>query len=115
MVSPSSIALRSLALLSGGVTRIAGSDRFATAAQVAATFPDLPGGRVFVATGGNFPDALAGVPAAALVDGPLLLVTAEQVPSVVFEQLRRLEPWRIVVLGGPSVVPDAIVDELIRY
>jgi putative cell wall-binding protein len=97
------------------IMRISGADRFATAAQIAATFPSLPTGTVFVATGGNFPDALAGVPATALAESPLLLVTAEQVPSVVIEQLRRLAPSQIVILGGPGVVPDAVVDQLIRY
>ena len=86
------------------VTRLAGSDRFATAAAISrASFPS--GAPVaYVATGQNYPDALAGSVAAARAGGPLLLVTATSVPTATATELGRLKPGRIVVLGGPSVV-----------
>lgn len=45
----------------GAVDRFAGADRFATSAAVSAQVFE-PGVPVFAATGGNFPDALAGGP-----------------------------------------------------
>ncbi|MBK9178469.1 MAG: penicillin acylase family protein [Acidimicrobiales bacterium] len=96
----------------GEVTRVAGSDRYATAAAVsAATFPD--GAPVaFVATGTSFADALTGGVAAARGGGPVLLVEPGAVPDVVLQELIRLAPEQIVVLGGPAAVSEAVASEL---
>jgi hypothetical protein len=97
------------------VTRQSGSDRYATAAAIsAATFS--PGvGVAYVATGANFPDALAGAAAAGHVGAPLLLVTRDGVPAATAAELARLQPGRIVILGGPGVVGDGIVGTLDAY
>jgi putative cell wall-binding protein/Tol biopolymer transport system component len=93
------------------VQRIAGSDRFATSAAVSsATRPAAD--TVYVATGQDFPDALAGGPAAATVDGPLLLVHDQGVPPSVRAEIDRLDPARIVVLGGPARIPESVMAEL---
>ena len=102
-----------LALLApGGVTRLAGADRYATAAAIsAATF--TPGGAAaFVATGTNFPDALAGGPAAGAMAAPILLTHPVSLPAATRAELTRLAPQHIYVLGGPGVVSDAVLDEL---
>jgi putative cell wall-binding protein len=98
------------------VARLAGPDRYATAAAIsAATFPSPPVPVAYVATGANFPDALAGGPAAAAEGGPVLLVTRDAIPAVVATELRRLRPARIRVLGGPSVVSSAVLTALTAY
>ena len=95
-----------------GVTpeRVAGPTRYDTAAAVGAWFP--PGGTVFVATGTVFADGLAGGPAAGVARGPLLLVEPNQLPAATSAQLSRLQPSRIVVLGGPAAVSDAVFGQL---
>jgi carboxypeptidase T len=102
-------------LLGAGVTieRRAGPDRYATAAAVsAASF--LPGSApvVFVAFGGDFPDALAAGAAAAAVGAPILLTRSDAVPDPTATELRRLAPGRIVVVGGPAVVSAAVEQAL---
>ncbi|HET6379525.1 MAG TPA: cell wall-binding repeat-containing protein [candidate division Zixibacteria bacterium] len=96
--------------------RYAGPDRFATAAAVsAATFPN-PGVPVaYVATGSDFPDALAGSAAAAHRGGPVLLVTSGVVPSATAQELSRLKPQQIVVLGGTGVISQAVAEDLAKY
>lgn len=96
----------------GAVSRIAGNDRFATSAQISArTFPG--GARtVYVASGFDFPDALSAAALAGAADGPLLLVSTTSVPSVILTELRRLDPDRIVVAGGPGVIADAVLTTL---
>jgi hypothetical protein len=93
------------------VVRLAGADRFGTAAAIsAATFS--PGVAVaYLATGLDFPDALAGA-AAAGGHGPVLLVGGDGVPAVTSAELARLAPRRVVVLGGPSSVSEADVSAL---
>jgi putative cell wall-binding protein len=96
---------------SGEVERVAGVDRFATSAMIAATFP-TPTHTVFIATGANFPDALAGVPAAATLDAPILLVHRDEIPDVVLDQIRRLTPTRIVILGGTAAISLQVEQQL---
>jgi putative cell wall-binding protein len=89
------------------VSRWWGADRYATSAAISAQA--FPGGAdtVYLATGLNFPDALAGVPLVSRVEGPLLLTRQSCVPAVVATEIERLDPAQIVLLGGPLVVSDA--------
>ena len=97
---------------SGAVTRIAGVDRYATAARISAT-AFAPGvGVAYVASGGSFPDALAGGAAAAHLKGPILLTKPGILPPATAMELARLAAGRIVVLGGTSMVSDALVAHL---
>ncbi|HEU0237565.1 MAG TPA: cell wall-binding repeat-containing protein [Candidatus Limnocylindrales bacterium] len=107
--------LTALAAYAPTVTRIAGATRYETAAAAsAATFaPGVP--IAFVATGMNFPDALVGAAAGARLGGPVLLVPGDGVPEAVATELTRLQPARIRVLGGPSVVSDATLEALRAY
>jgi cell wall-associated NlpC family hydrolase len=88
------------------ITRLSGSDRYATAAAISqATFgPGVP--IAYVATGQAFPDALAGA-AAAAGRGPVLLTRADRLPAAAALELKRLAPAKLVVLGGPASVSDA--------
>lgn len=96
----------------GTVTRIAGTDRYSTSALISTRA--FPGGAstVYIASGANFPDALAAAAVAGAADGPLLLVTPTSVPSVILTELRRLGPDRIVVAGGPGVISDGVLSTL---
>ncbi|WP_449569596.1 cell wall-binding repeat-containing protein [Microbacterium sp. MC2] len=96
-----------------GITRLAGSDRYATAIQVARQYaPNVPA--VFVATGANFPDALSAAAAAALVGGPLLLTPTAALPESVASEIKRLRPAKIYVLGGTGVVSAKVAGALSR-
>ncbi len=97
------------------VTRLAGADRYETATKVSAqTFaPAVPA--VFIATGLNYPDALASTPAASRMLAPLLLVPTSTIPASVQTELTRLQPAQIFVIGGPSVVSDATLTALGAY
>lgn len=91
--------------------RIAGPTRYDTAAAVSALFPPNPAA-AFVATGVNFPDALAGSAAAGVASSPMLLVAPGEVPPAVATELERLAPREIVVLGAGGVVSDAVAAQL---
>lgn len=101
-------------LVAGGdFERIAGPNRYYTAVEVSqANFPESAE-TVFVASGENFPDALAAGPLAARNNAPLLLVPSSQpIPAQVTAELRRLSPSQIIVMGGPSAVSAGIEAEL---
>jgi hypothetical protein len=100
----------------GSVTRQSGANRYATAAAVSkATYPAADVPVAFVASGLNFPDALAGAAAAGRLGGPLLLVSTGSIPPDTARELDRLNPRRIVVLGGTAVVSSSVAAQLDAY
>ena len=91
---------------------VAGATRYST--SVAASAAAYPSGAetVTIATGASFGDALAGAPAAAQYKGPLLLVKPGEVPPEVVAEIQRLDPERIVILGGEQAVGAEAVAQL---
>ena len=97
------------------VTRLAGADRYATAAAISRASFDPGVSAVYIATGTTFPDALAGAAAAARFGAPVLLVRPDELPASTAAELGRLRPGRIVILGGASAVSSGVADELRAY
>lgn len=92
-------------------TRTAGVDRYATAAAFNADLE--PGIEVaYIATGALFPDALAAGPVAGIEGAALLLVEQDAIPAATANELSRLRPVRIVVIGGVAAVSSAVAADL---
>lgn len=89
------------------VERWSGSDRYATSAAISAHAFPAGATTVFLAIGTNYPDALSGGPAAADAPGPILLTQSTCMPAPIYAELQRLNPTRIVLLGGPTVLADS--------
>lgn len=87
-------------------SRLEGDNRFETAVAVSQQY-GVVGNPVVLVTGTNFADALAAGPVAAKLDASLLLTTPDSLPSVVAEELSRLQPSEVYVIGSGSSVSDA--------
>ncbi len=98
-------------LTDGAVTRLAGPDRYATAAAVAGTFA-APVAEVFVASGESFADALSAAQAAGLAGVPVLLTATHELPAATMQALQDLDPATVTVVGGPAAVADSVVLQL---
>jgi len=94
------------------VSRAAGNDRFDTAAAVAALLPESAS--AFVATGFDFPDALAAAASAAFTGRPILLVAPGGIPPATAEALEVTGREEVVVLGGPAAVSQDVEAGLAR-
>jgi len=95
--------------LGGAVTRISGPNRAATSVELARFFQ--PGaGKMYIATGYDFADALTGAVLAAKEDSGLLLVSSV-VSGAVQDYLRELDP-NLVILGGTGAVSRGIEENL---
>lgn len=94
--------------------RLGGDDRYDTAVAVSREF-NAGRDTVFVASGETFPDALGGAAAAARFDDPLLLVQKGRIPSSVRAELERLQPERIIVVGGPTTISAGVRQQLEGY
>jgi putative cell wall-binding protein len=96
------------------VLRVTGADRFETSRDLAAATFGTGSNSVFIATGLNYPDALAAGPAAGHRNAPLLLVNGLQpdldVPTA--EAIDGLGATEVFVIGGIPSVSAGIVDDL---
>ncbi|PRY69349.1 putative cell wall binding repeat protein [Glaciihabitans tibetensis] len=99
----------------GKVTRLAGADRFSASAAISSANFDPNVATVYVASGLNFPDALSGAPVAAKESAPVLLVTVDDIPRSVVSELDRLNPAKIVVLGGINSISEAVANSLSEH
>ncbi|MFA6808653.1 MAG: cell wall-binding repeat-containing protein [Eubacteriales bacterium] len=103
-------SLRKVASWTEDITRIAGVDRFETAALIADEFP--VNGEVALATGMNFPDALSLASAAAGKGIPLLLLKKDSIPEVTEAFLKKTFPSSLYIAGGEAVISSKVVDRL---
>ncbi|WP_368498640.1 cell wall-binding repeat-containing protein [Herbiconiux sp. A18JL235] len=107
---PASVSVeveRALASPARSTTRLAGANRYETSAVVnRAAYPAAA--TVFLASGAGFADALSGGPVAATAAAPLYVVRPDCVPRPVLDELIRLNPTRIVVLGGLGTLSSAV-------
>jgi putative cell wall-binding protein len=92
----------------GNVTRLAGADRYATAAAVSARY-FATSATAWLATGAGYPDALVAAPVAGRAHAPLLLTAATSVPASTMVELRRLRPARVNVAGGTAVIGAPVI------
>ncbi len=92
------------------VTRLAGNDRYETSLAIVKHFADpaAPYTKAALATGLNFPDALAGGALAAREGYPVLLVGSDAAAEQVRNYLQALLPETIYLYGGEKVIPDQL-------
>ncbi|GAB3070396.1 cell wall-binding repeat-containing protein [Pedococcus soli] len=91
------------------VTRLAGADRYATAAAVSrASIPQAPAQDVFLTSGTTFADALSVAPVVSprAVRYALLPTRKDCVPAVILAEVRRLQSPQRTAVGGTGVVSD---------
>jgi len=102
--------------VAGTGTLVAGATRYETGVRLSQRgWPEGAGsdGAIVLATGTDYPDALAAAPLAASMDAPLLLVPATGLGPAGAEIERLLtgrDEARIVLVGGEGAVPSATGD-----
>ena len=109
-VSPEPSTSNSPAGGATNVARLAGPDRFATAAAVSSARFGGGSAQVWLATGAGYADALSTGAAAGQLSGPLLLVEGCGMPSATAAELSRLRPTSITVVGGEAAVCNGVLD-----
>jgi putative cell wall-binding protein len=106
-------------LAAAGITtfeRLAGPTRYETADAVAYRTAMLQGGRydgtAFVATGLDFPDALAAAPLAAAEGWPIFLAGPAGITQNSWAVMQTIGVKRVHILGGPGAVSTEVEQEL---
>ena len=85
------------------VTRLAGKNRYETAAEISKASFDKAG-TVVLAYGLNYADALAGVPYASKLGAPILLTATDSVPAATLDEIKRLGAKQVKILGGEGII-----------
>lgn len=96
------------------VLRVEGANRFETSVRLSQSV--YPGGSVttaVVASGEDFPDALAASSLAGAYDSPLLLTQADALPVSVLAELDRLGVRHVIVIGGVAAVSGRVSSALV--
>ena len=95
-------------------TRISGNNRYETSAKIEER---LVSSTVILASGENFPDALAASTLAQKIEAPILLVSKDKIDQSVIDYFKNHNIKKVLVVGGQLSISDktlANADRLIR-
>ncbi|MDO4556782.1 MAG: cell wall-binding repeat-containing protein [Lachnospiraceae bacterium] len=104
---------RTILHASGKVERIAGANRYETSTAVANKFFDNAVKNIVFAYALDHPDGLSGGPVAMKLNGPLIL-TDEANIGFAKEYAANLDLTRVVILGGPSLISDKAIENIMK-
>jgi len=92
--------------------RLQGIDRYVTAAAISQQGFAGPVNALVIASGQNWPDGLSASVLAKTGAGPLLLTRQNALPTVTRDEVLRLAPSRIFIIGGTTAVSSAVENTL---
>lgn len=86
------------------LTRLAGDTRYDTMSRIVQAGGWKTGGTVVVASGSNYPDALAASGLSGVLNAPVVLTDGKVLSEQAADRIRELAPSKIVVAGGPAAL-----------
>ncbi len=92
--------------------RVAGIDRFATAAAISRRTYTAGSRTALLTSGRDFPDGLAAASLAGALNAPILLTEPSSLPPATAAELQRLLVTKVYIVGGTSPVSPAVVAAL---
>ena len=87
-----------------GLGRISGSTRYDTMSKLASRGSWKTGGAAVLASGENYPDALAASALAGAKDAPILLTGPGSLSSEAHSRLQTLHPKTVYIIGGTAAI-----------
>lgn len=89
-------------------TTISGADRYATAVAISRAAYPAGAANVVIGNGRTAADALGGGVLAGVSGGPILLAEREAITRETLDELRRLSPRTVFVLGGTASISESV-------
>lgn len=86
------------------LNRLAGKDRYITAAEISKYGSNNQTDYAILATGIDFPDALSAAPLAKKYNAPILLTDKDKLPDATISELKRLQVKKVYIIGGTGVI-----------
>ncbi len=89
------------------ITRLADFNRYTTAIEISKQGWGSAE-TVILTKGTDFPDALSGVPLAYKNNAPILLTESSSLSQETLEELKRLNPTKVIILGGEAAISSTV-------
>ncbi len=96
----------------GTIHRLGGLDRYLTAEKVIGAAGVAKSTTALLATGSNFPDAIAGGPLSYVKGMPLAITATNTLPASTLAALKAAGVTKVIALGGPTVISAAVLATL---
>ncbi len=95
-------------------SRLSGAHRYETAAAIYRLSTELLGqfDSIILATGANFPDALAASGLAGICRAPLLLIPGATITAADLDEIRRVSPQSVYLVGGYEAISEEVEDRI---
>ncbi|MFL0268870.1 cell wall-binding repeat-containing protein [Candidatus Clostridium radicumherbarum] len=94
------------------IKRLAGANRYETSSIISKYGWSNTSDNVILATGEDFPDSLCAAPLAAKLNAPILLTNKNSLNSFTKNEITRLKPKNVYIIGGQGVVSVATENEI---
>jgi N-acetylmuramoyl-L-alanine amidase len=91
--------------------RIAGQDRVETALKISQKGWDSASTAILCEYS-DYPDSIASTPFAVSLNAPILLTAGDSIDQRVIQELQRLKPQKVILLGGNACLKPAVEKEL---
>ncbi|NMB10290.1 MAG: cell wall-binding repeat-containing protein [Tissierellia bacterium] len=84
------------------INRVSGKTRYETAANLSRKFTEAD--NIILVSGEDFPDALVSSSIAFSLKAPILLTSKDNIPNETLEEINRLNPTNIYIVGGEGSI-----------
>ena len=92
--------------------KIIGEDRYDTAVKISQETFKEESEAVILINGKNSSDGLSAGPLASLINASMLLVEKDYIPTKTLDEIKRLNPKTVYLIGGEDVISNKIKDNL---
>lgn len=94
------------------VKKLVGEERQDTAVKISQEGWKNGANKVIIVSGYAISDGITATPLATTYDAPILLVNKDNVPQSTMDEIKRLDPNEIILIGGDSVISNKVKTEL---
>ncbi|WP_286316497.1 cell wall-binding repeat-containing protein [Romboutsia ilealis] len=92
--------------------KIIGENRYDTAAKISKAAFNDKSDTVVLINGKNSSDGLAAGPFASLINASILLIEKDYIPNETVNEIKRLNPKNVYLIGGIDVVSEKVKDDI---
>lgn len=94
------------------ITNVKGIDRYETAVEISKTGWENGADTVIIANGTAMFDGISATPLATCYDSPILLSRDNDLTNYTKQEINRLNPKNIIIIGGENVIKENVINQL---
>lgn len=94
------------------IKKLAGAERQDTAISISKEGWSGGANKVIIVNGSAIADGITATPLANTYDAPILLSTKDSISNETKEEIKRLNPSEVIVVGGDSVISESVINQV---